>query len=44
MIKNLFHNISTRLRQRFESMENIAYDFSFLDPTIMHSWPINILN
>ncbi|KAF0703446.1 Uncharacterized protein FWK35_00032722, partial [Aphis craccivora] len=32
-----------RLRQRFKSMENIAQDFSFLDPTIIYSWPMENL-
>ncbi|KAL4091733.1 hypothetical protein QTP88_026380 [Uroleucon formosanum] len=40
MIKNVIDNILIGLRQRFKSMENIAQDFSFLNPTIIYSWPM----
>ncbi|KAL4107535.1 hypothetical protein QTP88_017867 [Uroleucon formosanum] len=43
MIKNVIDNIFIGLRQRFKSMENIAQDFSFLDPTIIYSWPMENL-
>ncbi|KAL4119494.1 hypothetical protein QTP88_012301 [Uroleucon formosanum] len=43
MIKNVIDNILIGLRQRFKSMENIAQDFSFLDPTIIYSWPMKNL-
>jgi len=37
-------NILMGLRQRFKSMENIAQDFSFLDPTIIYSWSMENLS
>ncbi|XP_060855087.1 uncharacterized protein LOC132932790 [Metopolophium dirhodum] len=43
MIKKVIDNILIGLRQRFKSMENIAQDFSFLDPIIIYSWPMENL-
>ena len=43
MIKNIIDNILIGLRRRFKSMENIAQDFSFFDPTIIYSWSMENL-
>lgn len=43
MIKNVIDNTLIELRQRFNSMENIVQDFSFLDPTIIYSSPMENL-
>jgi len=44
MTKNVVDNILIGLRRSFKSMENIAQDFSFLDPTIIYSWSMENLN
>ena len=41
MIKNVIDNILIGPLQRFKSaISNIAQDFSFLNPTIIYSWPM----